>query len=46
MMSENVERELRKEIDDLKSREEETRKLRQDKEAELHEIVLGRALKL
>jgi len=46
MMSENVERELRKEIDDLKSREEETRKLRQDKEAEVRNIVFGRALKL
>jgi len=44
MMSENVE--LRKEIDDLKSREEENRKLRQEKEAELREIIHGSAHKL
>jgi len=44
-MSEVVERELRKEVDELKSREEEIRKLRQDKEAELHEILLARAHK-
>ena len=45
-MSENVERELRKEIDDLKSIEEENRKLRQEKEAEVRNIVFARALKL
>jgi len=41
-MSEVFERDLRKEVDELKSREEEIRKLRQEKEAELRKITLGR----
>ena len=41
-MSEALERDLRKEIDELKSREEEIRKLRQEKEAELRNIILTR----
>ena len=41
-MSEDLERDLRKEIDKLKMREEDIRILRQNKEAELRKIILLR----
>jgi hypothetical protein len=41
-MNETLERELRKEIDELRSKEKGIRILRQDKEAKLHRIILER----
>jgi len=41
-LNEALERELREEIDELESKEEEIRMLRQDKESELRRIILER----